>query len=82
MYTQTHLCMHTPDTHRHAHTETSFLDGWKQGLVLLTSYIGHFPKTNYTPLYDFASLIIIIIITWISLIILKDIYLLQINKAQ
>ena len=80
MYTQTHLCMHTTDTHRHAHTETS-LDGWKQGLVLLTSYIGHFPKANYNPLYDFASLIIIIIIIWISLIILKDIYLLQINKA-
>ena len=74
--------MHTIDTHRHAHTETSYLDGWKHGLVFLTSYIGQFPRTNYTPFYDFFSLIIIIIIIiWISLIILKDIYLLQINKA-
>ena len=46
MHTQTPLCTHTTETQTLTHRETSFLDVWKQGLVLLTSHLGLFPKTK------------------------------------
>lgn len=72
MHTKLHLCSHTTNTHKKTLTNMVHLS-WIAGnrtWFSWTLFEGSFPKLNYVHFYDFASLIV-----------LRDLYLLQVNKA-